>query len=59
MPFAKGNTLAKKETSKDSYLMVRVTSQFKSKVVKASKNKKLSEYIIGLIENDNDFKEIN
>lgn len=55
MPFQKGNKLAEKENRKDSYLMIRVTPEFKAKVVKASGKKKLSQYILGLIENDNDF----
>ena len=58
MPFIKNNQLAKKEVRKDTYLMIRVTSNFKSKVVKASGEKKISEYVLGLIKNDDNFKEV-
>ena len=55
MPFKQGNEAARKEIIKGSYLMVRVTAEYKAKVVKASGKKKLSEYILSLIEKDNDF----
>ena len=50
--FQKGNQFAKKENPKESYLMVRVAKSYKARVVKAAGGKKLSQYIIGLIDKD-------
>jgi len=52
MPFQKGNTIASKEVKKESYIMMRVTPEFKASVVKAAKGAKISQYITKLIEND-------
>lgn len=56
--FEKGNKAAKKAITKESYIMIRVTQEFKAKVVKASGKRKLSQYVSNLIENDENFKRL-
>lgn len=50
--FKKGNAAAKKDTTKDTYIVIRVTSSFKNKVMKASGKGGMSKYILSLIENN-------
>lgn len=50
--FKKGNTAAKKDTTKDALIVMRVTSSFKTKVMKASGKGGMSQYILSLIENN-------
>jgi len=52
MPFKKGNTIAAKAVKKETYIMMRVTSAFKAKVVKAADGAKISKYLTKLIEAD-------
>ena len=52
MPFKNNNTAAAKEDKKESYIMVRVTSSFKARAVKAAGGGKLSSYVTNLIEKD-------